>query len=829
LYITLFKTTFAKQTEYSGIMNPKPLFMKKTICLLLAITTVFTGGLLAQQTTTKMYSGTRGGEVELLYNWGEMRNGVSEKVFVVYAAASGYHYLKALANRRNGEKMAVYLNGGLMGYLYPEQEGWQWLGKTLQYIKLQQGKNELRFSGSDLAVPMVEEISLTLGNPWARMGNNVGDQFIQKMEALKQQPPGQFKTASDVGDMTDKVLPNPQGIYDHAIDTQFTYTHFSYIYLNAGNHTFTTSGSTINRALTVFHLSNFTYSWSNVNGGPGGESGLYLYVGLSGYYAVMLRPVTDGQTGTTNIIYNGATLVSNVAIGGRRIGMSTLKGGPMNFFTCKLTGSGADTRIIASRFAMSSARGYNDDYSTGGSWNWGLSSRIKKDFSGVDSVQYGFVCAYSPTSTGICDIYLGTGNSNLPALEPQNFPLLNADDAILTAPLSGSYNCISWSGGVTSAWIWPPNTLSTYNCTNASYLQCFDNFYSNNPVRYPGAGNYTRTGANAGNSIVDLWKTATAYTHASVRKPGNNHPHGYDWESKPGSICRTLHPRNALNQANWYGFVTDYYRPTGTYARMAGTDRNFATDADAVAAGVAIFDVAVLTGAAQGKLSKLMQKLNPAVVRQFNEWYTAWDKTKAANASLSDPSQYCKNSEHEALAAFAQKNNFACLVLVMDKFANSGDHLMGDLLVSLAKEKYGRLLEEVKTERLNKPTDEAGKYKIHGDHDNGVLYIEKILGELDGKTEIKPVAEMVIVTVSPNPVKDWFTIKLNVANIGVISVKATSAQTRAVKILHPEKELTPGNYQFTMNATGFAGSKGDIITVQVMVGGVVKTVKVMVL
>jgi hypothetical protein len=360
-------------------------------------------------------------------------------------------------------------------------------------------------------------------------------------------------------------------------------------------------------------------------------------------------------------------------------------------------------------------------------------------------------------------------------------------------------------------------------------LQCFDNFYGNNPVRYPGAWNYTRTSATAGNSIVDLWKTATAYTHASVRKPGNNHPHGYDWESKPGSTWRTLHPRHALSMATWYGFVNDYYRSTGTYARSSNATEHFATDADAVKAGLAIFDVAVLTREAQEKLERFVNKIDPAFIRQFEEAYSAWDKTKAANASQSDPAMYCKNKEHEVIAALGKKNPFACLVLVMNKFVNANDHLMGELLLILTKEKYDRLLDEVKTERLAKPHDEQGRYKVHGDHDNGVLYIEKILKELDEPSVVKPAIEWVNITVSPNPVKDWFTIKLNITETASVSVKATSAQTRAVKILQPEKQMAPGNYQFTMNAVGFAGSKGDIITVQVMVGGVATTVKVMVL
>ncbi|MBL7727860.1 MAG: hypothetical protein JNM68_09245, partial [Dinghuibacter sp.] len=134
----------------------------------------------------------------------------------------------------------------------------------------------------------------------------------------------------------------------------------------------------------------------------------------------------------------------------------------------------------------------------------------------------------------------------------------------------------------------------------------------------------------------------------------------------------------------------------------------------------------------------------------------------------------------------------------------------------------------VKQERITKPNDEQGRHKIHGDHDNGVLYVERILKQLEAVTEIKPVVETVTITTSPNPVKDWFTVKLNLSQTAQVGIRAVSAQTRAAKVLLAEKELAAGNYQFTMNANGFAGGTGDIITIQLTVNGEAKTYKVMV-
>jgi hypothetical protein len=362
---------------------------------------------------------------------------------------------------------------------------------------------------------------------------------------------------------------------------------------------------------------------------------------------------------------------------------------------------------------------------------------------------------------------------------------------------------------------------------NGNPLAGFDKYYSNSPMRYPGAWNYSRTGATAANAVVDLWKTAADYTHASVTMPGNNNPHGYDWESKPGSFDRTLHPRNALTNANWYGSVSNYYKFTGTYAFWL-TPIFFKTDMDAVNAGVAVIDKAVLTTVAQNKLRSLISRADADIVQQFEQLYEAWDKTKARYASLSDPSAYSNNAEFERLAAYCQKNTTGAMPLVFDKYVNSSDHFIGKLVWSLTNGKYGRLLTEVKAERQATPNDAQGRYKIHGDHDNGVLYIEKILKELEETAITSAVDETIAVIISPNPVANQFTIQVTLKAAGRVSVQAVSAQSRITRLLQPETMLPAGTHRFNAAVSTFGSSSGDIIAVQVMVNGVLHTAKVLV-
>ncbi|MFM6924128.1 MAG: hypothetical protein ACKOU7_01375, partial [Ferruginibacter sp.] len=402
-------------------------------------------------------------------------------------------------------------------------------------------------------------------------------------------------------------------------------------------------------------------------------------------------------------------------------------------------------------------------------------------------------------------------------------------DAILTAPMSnGYYNCASWSGGVTSAWIWPPDAMSTYSCNNANVIQCFDNYYNNVPVRYPGAWNYTRSGATASNAVVDVWKTAIKYTHASVRKPGNNHPHGYDWESKPGGLDRTLHPRNALTNANWYGSVSDYYRPTGTYARTAGAQYAFESDQDAIRAGLAIYDKASLTKTASTKLERLLEKSNGALKQQFDELYEAWDATKAGNASQSDPSMYCNNKAYHALESFAMANGQAAMLKAFDKFVD-GDHIIGQLVWVLTKGRYSKLMDEVKSERLANLYDDQGRYRIHGDHDNGVLYIEKILQSVDENLITTTQADGIQLTVSPNPVSNRLIVQVSVDKPSSLGIVISSVQTGLQQVVLKETTVGAGVHQYTVAVNNIAGSNGDILAVQVMLDGVLKTVKVVVM
>lgn len=788
-------------------------------------------------------AGTAAGEVMKLEEWTESDGRQSSVVYLVDVKQPGNYFIKITGNMNAGSAQQISADGGRpLISVEASRSGWQQaaavnIGKIPSAMWLGAGKHLLRFTVKGDLAPLHEGISFSMTNShrtldadWQHFSGVIDRLAAQQPESME--PINKTVTGQD-----GKVLSNPSGHYEHAIDTAFTYTTFAYVTLTGGvSYNFKTKNSTVDPVLHLFDPNNIeTRSWYDDDSGTGYESDLTVTPPATATYVLLVRPYTGGMTGTTTIVKSGVDYLVTTPLGGQRY-TAAQRTGVLNYSTCRLVGNAnsntPDTRIFTLSFAGGAITGYNDDYAntSGGTWNWGYASRIKKNYTSGMGNSIVFVCAYSAGRTGTSDVYMGNPVGQLHETEPYNFPNLATEDAIQSAPNTfntppAHYNCISWSGGVTSTDNWPPGSYSIYYVAG-NPLASFDKFYSNTPVRYPGAWNYTRTGATAANAVVDLWKTSYAYTHASVTKPGNDHPHGYDWESKPGYLDRQFHPRNALEYPSWYGAVSDYYKPTGTFARGAGADKGFATDAEAVEAGLAVYENARLSLSASGKLSLLTGKAEPAISSRYNTLYDAWQKTWAANASLSNPDAYCMNREYEALERFCDRYPEATLLLTMDKMT-SRDMRNGKLLLHLSGSRYGHLLEEVKQEVLSNPVDAQGRYRIIGDPDNAIHYVEKILQGYAAAQDGKPAPVTFTVTASPNPVADILTITVVVKEDSRMGVKVISSQTGNQRILLQESNVKAGQYQYTINRKGFAGATGDMVVVQVMVNGVLQTVKVL--
>src|SRR5665648_32051 len=239
-------------------------------------------------------------------------------------------------------------------------------------------------------------------------------------------------------------------------------------------------------------------SWSDDDGGSGYQSKISVTIPNTGTYYLLLRSYSSSSPGTSDLYKDGSLYSSNVALAGTKVysgGIS--KTGTLNYFTSKLTG---DSRLWLEDSSSwpGKIKGFNDDYSGSGDFNWGLASRVKQQFS--PGINYALVSTYnSYNPTGTADLYLKLDNSDIASY----FPNLKADDAIKSAPVSSAYNCISWSGGRVDLgrYFDPSNPNYPNNLWyNPDPLTAYDNFYGNNPSRYSGASTYTRSGATESNS-----------------------------------------------------------------------------------------------------------------------------------------------------------------------------------------------------------------------------------------------------------------------------------------------------------------------------------------
>jgi hypothetical protein len=244
----------------------------------------------------------------------------------------------------------------------------------------------------------------------------------------------------------------------------------------------------------------------------------------------------------------------------------------INWFTADLTGdshiwledqTGTPGKIIE----------YNDDCTLPSDFSWGNNARIREYVS--TNVRALIVSSHSSWNpTGNCDVYMNCMNS------PSTLP--KQTDAIQSAPYSTSYNCIAWSGGVLHSfvytWFWPPDEGNDWEAKSRRGhsdhdLTSFDNYYANISdgdsllLRHsPPVMRFIRAGSYSSSSCIALWGQTVEgeeqFTHASVRKPSNDQPHGYDWESKIGLYSdRCFHPGDALS--DYYDSILHYYVKSG--------------------------------------------------------------------------------------------------------------------------------------------------------------------------------------------------------------------------------------------------------------------------
>jgi hypothetical protein len=198
------------------------------------------------------------------------------------------------------------------------------------------------------------------------------------------------------------------------------------------------------------------------------------------------------------------------------------------------------------------------------------------------------------------------------------FPNLDVDQAVVTGEVSGVYNCISWTVGVTDRWLWPGSSLAN-----------FDLFYQ-------GFG-FVR----AGDGPIAAWgHSPSNMTHGCVSGPG----HGPRWESKCGGDLRIQHGLDEL-VGSTYGRVIAFYRKTLLLeARLTPMLEESMKDKTAKS---------YLTPAQRKILREQRNQIPEDVQAAFETAFRAWKDTwfRGGLAISSDPHTRTVGKEFDALVA----------------------------------------------------------------------------------------------------------------------------------------------------------------------------------
>jgi hypothetical protein len=697
-------------------------------------------------------------------------------------------------------------------------------------VFLSKGKHQIKLTFGNIEVPNTDEISIYRNGTTSKLSMNKYSEYIDNLKVNKL--PSDYLSWKKKNKGA-RIAPNPKGNYDHELDVAVTYTYYENFYLNQGQQiTFETKNSNTDPVMYLFapgtnqgQLISASQSWVN-DDFNGLNSYLSVTIPITGTYILMVRafgnyrPDNNFGAGICDLWKDGVIYKSSVPVAGKSFSGTLKQNQNVNFFTGK-SSSGLDSRILISQTLTGKIDYQNDDYVlSGGDFVWGYLPRIKAlwSTSSPSLTTFTQVIAYSIPSIGTCDVYMNVLNSNVTS----SFPNLKADDAIQSAPATGSYgtpnayNCGSWAGGITTSWFWP-SIFSQWNpsATNQDFLTTFDNFYGNNPPRYSGAYTYTRTGANATNAYIALWANPnwpyeafnpTKYTHASVTKPGNDNPHGYDWESKPGGLMRTFHVRDALNDLSTYGYgnIYLYYKYTGVNAaRMSGDSKEISLE-ESIERGLSVMDNVEFDSEEKSKLNKSNQKIESKVVDEFNKMLNELENTPIS-PELEKVSSYRiiygGSKAYKALNEWCLKQGKSIYPLLISKYSVNKPWML--LLVEdILSTQYPNVLESIKKENLKNPNDERGVYIVRTSEMNCMRFLKKLIQNLDSQNSVNSLGQNY-----PNEMDSQTTINFEIENDSDVSINVYDDKGNLVKTLIDTKNQEAGKHKISWDGKNNEGRK----------------------
>lgn len=749
------------------------------------------------------------------------------KIFEFESPMDGDYYLNAwlmgceIGNFSSGKFLEYDLtvnNEKQEDKLIPEKNNWHnvafknGVSKEKKSIKLKIGLNQIVFSCDAPEIPEIEFIRLSKDKDKSEISESNYNLFVDEIKKEIQErinnPTVERDTLVSMSKGAYALLDNPGGNYYYHLGATYKYTYYTSVYFSSGQQVFfTTHSDNFPHVLEVFSKNKTeNYSWVATSNSSSMAS-INVNIPYSDYYFVRIRSWNQAHQGLVDLNINGQYYYTNCTASGWA-GFRDPHETPTtyNYFTSKISG---DTRIwIEDDSGLpGKIRAWNDDYNVGGDFYWGLASRVKKDFS--IRIAGALVSSYSSyTPTGIYDLYVMCQNSNITS----SFPNLTADDAIQSAPASNNYNCASWGGGRDNLgrYFWASNSPTSSNLSGPWYIAgdfwaSWDNFFGNNPARFIGAPNYTRSGANETNGEIAMWYNSTSgqYTHFSTTKPANEHPHGYDWESKPGGLMRTFHPRDALNDNSYYGYGSiNLY-----YTRLVSALKSY-TFEESVALGLTVLPVINLTDEEIHKIYNLRSQLTSSDITDFNVKFEELVKKDQSPELLlqSNPVFLYETSEFKDLIRCCKNKGQKIWPLLFEKVFDEKNDFSNELAAIVVNEitpEYASLMKQVKEEWSKNCYTDDGAYIAPSPMDNTKNFIIKLLNLSDEKTtdenKLKSSEEEIIdnndvFSLYPNPFKTKTNLSLLLIDDSNITLKVYDMNGNLHSVVINNQKLTSGKH-----------------------------------
>lgn len=761
------------------------------------------------------------------------------------------------------QKVGVYVDNLFLGNLDIAINGWQSSNiKGNKKVFLSEGEHTIIFEADLPYYPEIDAVKLSLDANDAKFDMSVYNKYIdelkfngEKNKDRKEKLPQQdfthqqpvLKSASNSTSdwqVTPYQLSNPLGNYQHTMNVPVVYTYYKKIYLNSGQHVTYTAGPkiplslySIDPVMYLFCEDNFQVAWAN-DDYSGLQPRIDVTIPQSGNYYLVLRAYSNsyassqqGSQGVVDVFQNGSLLQENAPVSGFMTSVGTSNTGILNYFTGYSTGTPKLWLAPNGNTQPIQFQGSTYWYSPPMDYNWfdDARFRIVKNTSNYMDM-YLLISSEGAwwVYWGNCDLYGSCMQATSQVLG--YFPNLKANDAIQSAPSTNIYNCAAWAGGLTNGWFWGclhPDQ-GTINCSDLIYGSAYvwstwDNYFGNNPSRYAGAVTYTKDQANSSNGDVAVWSTdgtIAEVTHFSVRREGNSNPHGYDWESKPGTLERVFHPRDAMSSTD-YGSIFAYYRDAskspdlGLKSASIKKSKVFTFD-ESVANGLTVIQNILLSDNEKKIIENLKSKKSILTIDDlYNNWIA---KCKSPEFQInSNPLLFFENLECRKLEEFWKDNIDLSLAYFSDKVFKLDEssfecQITSMLFCRLANKKYGQLMEDVKKEWGKSNYDEKGAYIAPLATSNTKNYIKRILEDKSGlksatlsdsgKNQRVILDNHEFFMVYPNPIQDESKIFFMLNSSAIVSLSLCNSNGSLVRSYLSNKTLNGGRFEFKINADG---------------------------